>query len=420
MSAASSRPSVPPSSAESRKRQPLRRLSLRQRLIRNKALWGLFGLVCMSGGITHGVVGCNGWDPTDPLSHNAPEVEKALAEMDAGEFRSAQEILGDYLGTGICKGSKIGIPDTLRQKPDGTFDLGLTLFYLAENYGRRFGDEEKGDPLTDEQHKDELERRSEEIDCAQLILQAIAHDKDVPPELRARAYYLAGNLEFLRRHYPKAVEYYDQALKLLPGVVEEAGGDGIGRDTAWNRAIALRRMAENMADGGTDGADGDGGDGDGDGGDGDGDDGDGDDGGDGDGGDGDDAGDGEPDGPDGDADGDNGDGDDGNDGSGDGGDSGDKPGDADGDAFGGDGEDGNPEDGGGDGGADGGDFQDADPDDNPPIDQPDPEGDPGSAEGEGDDELLDEFEETPTYQQEEAKKNNARVRPGQKREMEDK
>lgn len=404
-----------------RKKKVARRPSIGQRLIRNKTLWGLFGLVCISGGITHGAVGCSGWDPTDPLSHNAPEVEKALAEMDAGEFRAAQEILGDYLGTGICKGSKIGVPDTVRQKPDGSFDLGLILFYLAENYGRRFGDEEKGDPIIGD-NKDEMERRSEEIDCAQLILQAIAHDKDVPAELRARAYYLAGNLEFLRRHYAKAVEYYDQALKLLPGVVEEAGGDGIGRDTAWNRAIALRRMEENKADGGDDGADGDGGDGDGDGGDGDGEDGDGDggDGDDGDGGDGDDAGDGEPDAPDGDADGDNGDGDDGNDGSGgDSGDSGDKLGDADGDSGGGDGEDGNPDDGGGDG-MDGGEDQDAEPDEVPPVEEPDENGDPGSGEGEGDDELLDEFEETPTYQQEEAKKNGAKVRPGPKRDMEDK
>lgn len=410
------------SSPRSKGPKKLRRLGFGQRLIRNKALWGMFGLVCMSGAITHGAVGCSGWDPTDPLSHNAPEVEKALAEMDAGEYRSAQEILGDYLGTGICKGSKIGVPDTVRQRADGSFDLGLILFYLAENYGRRFGDEEKGDPLI-EDNKDEVERRSEEIDCAQLILQAIAHDKDVPAELRARAYYLAGNLEFLRRHYSKAVEYYDQALKMLPGVVEEAGGDGIGRDTAWNRAIALRRMEESKADGGTDGADGDGGDGDdgdadGDDGDADGDGGDGDD---GDGGDGDDAGDGEPDAPDGDADGDNGDGDDGNDGSGgDSGDSGDKLSDADGDSGGGDGEDGNPEDAGGDATNDGGGEDDADPDELPPEEIPDEDGDPGASEGDGDDQLLDEFEETPTYQQEEAKKNNAKVHPGPKRDMEDK
>ena len=50
--------------------------------------------------------------------------------------------------------------------------------------------------------------------------------------------------EFLRAKYEEAVKEYDLALTLVPGLFEEAGGDGIGRDAAWNRAIALRRIEE--------------------------------------------------------------------------------------------------------------------------------------------------------------------------------
>ncbi len=65
----------------------------------------------------------------------------------------------------------------------------------------------------------------------------------MPIDLRARAHYLAGNLEFLRREYQSAVDAYDGALKLIPGLPNDAG-DGIGRDAAWNRAIALRRIED--------------------------------------------------------------------------------------------------------------------------------------------------------------------------------
>src|SRR5262249_54848351 len=158
--------------------------------------------------------------PAHPFEHNSPEVEEALAAIDAGDLRSANEILTDYLGTGVCDKGKIGIPDSVRQKPDGSFDLGIILFYMGEKYGRKFGDEEKFDPNRPD-NPEEIKRRSDEIDCAELIIQSIAGDHNVPLELRARAYYLAGNLEFMRRRYEDAVRFYDQALRLIPGVVEE-------------------------------------------------------------------------------------------------------------------------------------------------------------------------------------------------------
>jgi tetratricopeptide (TPR) repeat protein len=183
--------------------------------------------------------GCSGWDPTKPFERNAPEVDQALADLDAGKLESAADALQRYLGTGPCTDAGLGLPDLVRQRPDGSFDLGLVLFGLGERFGQRFGDEtpDGGSP-------DEEAARGMYVDCALIAVRAIAADAKVPIELRARAYYLAGNLEFLRRQYEKAVELYDDALALVPGVIEEAGGDPVGRDAAWNRAIALRRIEE--------------------------------------------------------------------------------------------------------------------------------------------------------------------------------
>src|SRR5262249_41658077 len=89
-----------------------------------------------------------------------------------------------------------------------------------------------------------LAARREEVECALRIVRLIAADTSVPIDLRARADYLAGNLEFLRREYRSAVSAYDLALRLIPGLPEAAGGDGIGRDAAWNRAIALKRIED--------------------------------------------------------------------------------------------------------------------------------------------------------------------------------
>src|SRR4029079_4833097 len=109
------------------------------------------------------------------------------------------------------------------------------------------------------------------IDCALRIVRAVA-ESDAPLEVRARARYLEGNLLFLNGQYEEAVKAYDHALTLSPGQVD--AGDPVGRDAAWNRAIALRRIedkkdagpdANHVCDSGDDAADGnrrnDGGDG---------------------------------------------------------------------------------------------------------------------------------------------------------------
>ena len=94
-----------------------------------------------------------------------------------------------------------------------------------------------------------------------------------PVSLRARARYLEGNLLFLTAAYKEAVTAYDHALELVPamgdagpiGTNTDAGkvtyvADPVGRDAAWNRAVALRRI-EDKKDAGPDASPPDGGDG---------------------------------------------------------------------------------------------------------------------------------------------------------------
>jgi hypothetical protein len=60
----------------------------------------------------------------------------------------------------------------------------------------------------------------------------------------------------LLRNYVQAISSYDEALALVPGLPADAGVDGIGRDAAHNRAIALRRLVEQELDGGKEDPDG--------------------------------------------------------------------------------------------------------------------------------------------------------------------
>ncbi|NUP13882.1 MAG: hypothetical protein HOW73_48220 [Polyangiaceae bacterium] len=371
-------------------------------LITHRWVISAFLTTCFIGAMGQGVMsfGCSGWDPRKPFERHNPDVDRALEMIEDGQFENAEEILTDYLDTDVCEKGKIGLPENLPQKADGTFDLGLVLFYLAEKYGERFGDENKllekidaGENL--DGIRETFELRGNEIKCALIVALGIAKDNRLPAELRARAYYVAGNLEFLRLEYPKAIASYEEALKLVPGVVEEAGGDGIGRDAAWNRAVAIRRLEKLLEDAGTDGGedadqqgpqpqDADGGQ-------------------DKDGGD--------PNGPDGDLDG----------GGQDGGDP--KGQDAGDDAGGGEadaGPDGGEKD--QDGGDQGKDAGDEDPNDGEPKDpqdgepQPAEPGDRGNASSDPGDRILERFDQMETYQQQDAKKRNH----DRKRTLEDK
>jgi len=187
------------------------------------------------------------WDPSHPFDREAPPVKQALVALDAGDATVASDLLEQYLSTGACADGKIGAPESLRTRPNGTFDLGLALFRVGEAFGRRFGEEEIDAGESQEAHA----QRMAQIDCALRIVQAIAADDSQPIDLRARARYLEGNLHFLGAEYELAVAAYDKALTLAPGM--EDAGDEVGRDAAFNRAIALRRIEDKKNDAGNDG-----------------------------------------------------------------------------------------------------------------------------------------------------------------------
>ncbi len=186
-----------------------------------------------------------GWDPSRPFDRNSPVVNEAISELDGGDASSATTILTEYLSTGACSEGSIGTPLLVRARPNGGVDLGLSLFRVAEGYGQRFGDEEKDSGMT------EMARaaRGGDIECALKIVKAIADDDGVPIDLRARARFIQGNLLFLDTKYKDAVKAYDESLTLAPGMVD--AGDQVGRNAAWNRSIALRRI-EDQKDAGKD------------------------------------------------------------------------------------------------------------------------------------------------------------------------
>lgn len=194
------------------------------------------------------LVGCERMN--DLFVRDAPAVNDAIEAMDAGDAGAAVSLLEEYLSTGKCENGNIGTPENVRSRPNAAFDLGLGLFKIAERYGKRFEDEptprDGGLPPNEEA---ELAKRSAEVECALRIVRLTAGDQTVPIDLRARAFYLAGNLEFLRHSYKDAVASYDASLRLVPGLPEDAG-DGIGRDAAYNRAIAQRRIEESERDAG--------------------------------------------------------------------------------------------------------------------------------------------------------------------------
>ena len=197
------------------------------------------------------------WDPSHPFDREVPEVKQALGALDAGDANAAAGSLEDYLATGTCKEGKIGTPPKVRARPNGTFDLGLALFRIGEAYGKRFGDEEVDAGAAGEAPAAK-EKRTQEIECALSVVREIAADDTVPLDVRARARYLEGNLLFLSSRYEEAVAAYDKALVFAPGYAD--AGDPVGRDAAWNRAIALRRIEDQKnKDAGADSGKGDGG-----------------------------------------------------------------------------------------------------------------------------------------------------------------
>jgi Ca-activated chloride channel family protein len=239
---------------EAKARKPSRVPPPKKRRPRRRASRVLTATLMLAFGFAWLMVGC-AKQRNELWMRNAPAVDEAIVALDAGDAGAAVSLLEDYLATGKCEQSNIGAPESVRSRPNATFDLGLGLFKLGEQYGLRFGEEDPpsaGDktgksPEAQAAH----EKRSSEVECALRIVRIIAADQTVPIDLRARAFYLAGNLEFLRGDYESAVKGYDASLELIPGLPVD-GGDGIGRDAAFNRGIALGRIEDKKKDAGPD------------------------------------------------------------------------------------------------------------------------------------------------------------------------
>lgn len=171
----------------------------------------------------------------------SPDVDQAIADLDSHDAGDAHNALSEYLSTGKCKAGEIGTPDSLRARPAAAYDLGLALFELGERFGGKFGAPPPG--KTDPNAASVLAKRSQDVDCALRITRLIAFAEATPIELRAKAFFLSGNLEFLRHDYENAVSSFDDALRLIPGGVLDAKAD-FAADAAFNRAIALRLAEE--------------------------------------------------------------------------------------------------------------------------------------------------------------------------------
>lgn len=194
-----------------------------------KALALLVALLC---------TGCDSAWVDSLFMRNAPAVDDAVYQLEHGDAGLAQAYLASYFGVAPCVDGRSGAPAVF-DKPQASFDLGLALFALGEQFGGRFG--EDGGPAQDAPAQ--LAKRSSQVSCAMGWLQPLVQMRSLPVKLRAEASYLLGNLEFLRREYEAAVEGYDVALALIPGSQEPAAL-AVGVNAAHNRALALRRAEE--------------------------------------------------------------------------------------------------------------------------------------------------------------------------------
>lgn len=185
-------------------------------------------------------VGCEDVDSA-LFTRYSPDVDDALAELGSHDAGDAHTALAEYLSTGKCKAGEIGTPESLRERPNAAYDLGLALFDLSERFGGKLG--QGTPPGNDPNAAAALAKRSQEVDCALRVTRVVAHAENNSVELRAKAFFLSGNLEFLRHDYKNAVTSYDDALRLIPGGLAAADVD-FAADAAFNRAIALRMADE--------------------------------------------------------------------------------------------------------------------------------------------------------------------------------
>jgi Ca-activated chloride channel family protein len=191
-------------------------------------------------GLWQSLSACNSAALDELFTRNAPAVDEAIVALEARDAGAAEQHLTSYLGLAPCSDGTINATAALADRAQASFDLGLALFQIGERFGGRFGD----DPGRAREDARVLAKRSAEVSCALAVVRQLVERPSLPLELRAQAYYLLGNLEFLRREYEAAVTSYDRALTLIPGD-DAQSAPAVGRDAAHNRALALRLRDEN-------------------------------------------------------------------------------------------------------------------------------------------------------------------------------
>jgi len=215
-------------------------------------------------------LGCLGCADFDRLfMRDSPVVNDAIEALATNQQKVATELLTKYLETGACEAGVIGAGERARRLGDAGLDLGLALASAfpkaaaatpsqtatakapsplvpgalgsADPAAPPGGAPPSGIPAAPATEVDpEVSAR---IDCALRVLSPVAENPDLTSELRARAHYLMGNLELSRNAFQAAIDAYDRAIVLAPGLPEKTG-DAIGRDIAHNRAVAQRRQQE--------------------------------------------------------------------------------------------------------------------------------------------------------------------------------
>ena len=194
-----------------------------------------------------------GCEPIDSVfERESPAVNEAIDALKTTNGQEASQLLIEYLKTGPCEEGVIGAGERARQLGDASFDLALAFAALsgpklpapsplgsAPPQPLTNGPTSNNGPAPNAPSPESLAT----IDCALRMLAPLGGNKELATALRARSYYLAGNLDLLREEFAAAVSSYDLALLLAPGA-PEGQGDPIGISIAYNRSLALRLLRE--------------------------------------------------------------------------------------------------------------------------------------------------------------------------------
>lgn len=190
------------------------------------------------------------------FERKSPLVEDAIVRLQAGEHDEATQKLIEYLETGPCEEGVIGVGDRARTYSDAAYDLALSFAAgalastdkkpqvdpaAALAQGNIPGLTPQPAPGAVDPAAPAAAAPNPELDCALRLLAPIGPNEALPAALRARSYYLAGNLELSRAQFEAAVAFFDQAILLAPGSED---GDPVGKQIAYNRALALRLLKE--------------------------------------------------------------------------------------------------------------------------------------------------------------------------------